>query len=78
MQPERKCGAVFPGAGRLRERQAEEAAAATAYATLAPGLDPSATASRLEAVGYGRRTRATAADVLARLRKKTIEQPATA
>ncbi len=56
---------------RLRERQVEEAAAATAYDTLAPGLNPDATASRLEAAGYGRRTRATAADVLDRLRKKT-------
>ena len=43
---------------RLRERQAEEAAAAAAYDTLAPGLNPDATASRLEAAGYGRRTRA--------------------
>jgi phage shock protein A len=59
---------------RLRERQAEEAAAATAYDTLAPGLNPAATADRLEAAGYGRRTRATAADVLARLRDKTGAQ----
>jgi phage shock protein A len=59
---------------RLRERQAEEAAAATAYDSLAPGLNPDATASRLEAAGYGRRTRATAADVLARLREKAGTQ----
>ena len=59
---------------RLRERQAEEAAAAAAYETLAPGLNPDATASRLEAAGYGRRTGATAADVLERLRKKTTTQ----
>ena len=58
---------------RLRERQVEEAAAATAYDSLAPGLNPTATADRLEAAGYGRRTRATAADVLDRLRKKTAE-----
>lgn len=63
---------------RLRERQAEEAAAVVAYDSLAPGVDPSATASRLEAAGYGRRTRASADDVLARLRKKTVEQSATA
>lgn len=58
---------------RLRERQVEDAAAAAAYDTLAPGLNPDATASRLEAAGYGRRTRATAADVLDRLRKKSAE-----
>jgi phage shock protein A len=63
---------------RLRERQVEEAAAATAYETLAPGLNPAATADRLEAAGYGRRTRATAADVLARLREKSgAHAPAT-
>jgi phage shock protein A len=58
---------------RLRERQVEDAAAAAAYGTLAPGLNPDATASRLEAAGYGKRTRATAADVLDRLRKKSAE-----
>ena len=56
---------------RLRQRQVEEAAAAAAYETLAPGLNPAATADRLEAAGYGRRTRATAADVLARMREKS-------
>jgi len=55
---------------RLRERQAEEALADTAYESLDPGLNPAATASRLEAAGYGRRPRPTAADVLARLREK--------
>jgi phage shock protein A len=55
---------------RLRERQAEEAAAASAYDRLAPGMNPADTASRLEAHGFGRRTRPTAADVLARLRAK--------
>jgi phage shock protein A len=55
---------------RLRDRQIEEAAAAVAYETLAPGLNPDATADRLEAAGYGKRTRTTAADVLARLREK--------
>lgn len=58
---------------RLRQRQAEEAAAAAAYDSLAPGLNPAATADRLEAAGYGRRTRTTAADVLARLRKEAGE-----
>jgi phage shock protein A len=59
---------------RLRGRQVEEAAAAVAYETLAPGLNADATADRLEAAGYGRRTRATAADVLARLRGKANTQ----
>ena len=63
---------------RLRQRQVEEAAAAAAYETLAPGLNPAATADRLEAAGYGRRTRATAADVLARMREKSgAKAPAT-
>lgn len=53
---------------RLREKQAEDAAAVAAYETLDPGLNPAGTASRLEAAGFGRRTRPTAADVLARLR----------
>ena len=55
---------------RLRERQAEDAAADVAYDVLAPGLNPDATASRLEAAGYGKRTRPTAAEVLARLREQ--------
>jgi phage shock protein A len=59
---------------RLRERQVEDAAAATAYESLAPGLNPAATADRLEAAGYGRRTRPTAAEVLARLREKSNRQ----
>jgi phage shock protein A len=63
---------------RLRDRQVEEAAAAVAYEALAPGLNPDATADRLEAAGYGRRTRATAADVLARLRDKAGAKTPTA
>lgn len=55
---------------RLRERQAEEACAEAAYENLDPGLNPAAAASRLEAAGYGRRTRPTAVDVLERLREK--------
>ena len=61
---------------RLRERQAEDAAAAAAYDRLNPGLDAGNTASRLEAAGFGRRTRPTAADVLARLREKARPAPA--
>jgi phage shock protein A len=55
---------------RLRDRQAEDAAAAIAYDRLAPGLNPADTASRLEAAGFGRRTRPTALDVLTRLREQ--------
>jgi len=62
---------------RLRERQAEDAAAAAAYDQLNPGLDAGNTAaSRLEAAGFGRHTRPTAADVLARLREKARPAPA--
>ena len=63
---------------RLRERQAEDAAAAAAYDRLNPGLDAGNTASRLEAAGFGRRTRPTAADVLARLREKARPTPPAA
>jgi phage shock protein A len=55
---------------RLRERQAEDAAASAAYDRLDPGRNPADTASRLEAAGFGRRTRSTASDVLQRLRAK--------
>jgi phage shock protein A len=54
---------------RLRQRQAEDAATEAAFESLDdPGLNPVNTASKLEAAGFGRRTRPTAADVLARLR----------
>ena len=56
---------------RLRERQAEDAAATDAYETLDPGANPAGIAERLEAAGFGKRTRPTAADVLARLKQKT-------
>lgn len=56
---------------RLRERQAEDAAAADAFETLDTGANPAGVAERLEAAGFGRRTRSTAADVLARLKQKT-------
>src|SRR5262245_29273457 len=56
---------------RLRHRQAEDAAAQVAYDALDPGLNPDGTASRLEAAGFGRRTRPTAASVLARLREQS-------
>jgi phage shock protein A len=58
---------------RLRQRQAEDAAAQAAYERLDPGMNPEKTASRLEAAGFGRRTRPTADDVLTRLREKSAK-----
>jgi phage shock protein A len=55
---------------RLRERQAEDAAADTAYEAF-DTTNPTSVAERLEAAGFGKRTRPTAADVLARLKQKT-------
>jgi phage shock protein A len=55
---------------RLRDRQAESAAAEAAFESLAPGSNPATTADRLEAAGFGRRTRPTGADVLSRLREQ--------
>ncbi|TMI99603.1 MAG: hypothetical protein E6G97_22080 [Alphaproteobacteria bacterium] len=54
---------------RLRARQAEEAGADTAYETL--DADPAGIAEKLEAAGFGQRTRPTAASVLERLKQKT-------
>jgi len=54
---------------RLRARQAEEAAAAAALQTL-DGAGPADVSDRMEAAGFGPRTRPTAADVLARLRDR--------
>jgi phage shock protein A len=62
---------------RLRERQVEETAAESAYESLVPGVDAMATASRLEAAGFGQRTRQTAADVLARLRENASNAKAS-
>src|ERR1043165_5907165 len=55
---------------RLREKQAEDAAATTAYEALDNEPKPGAIADRLEAAGFGRRTRPTAASVLERLKEK--------
>jgi phage shock protein A len=54
---------------RLRARQAEESAAAAALHNL-DGAAPADIAERMEAAGFGPRTRPTAADVLARLRDR--------
>ena len=55
---------------RLRERQAEDAAASAALDSLDADAAPAAVAERLASAGFGKRTRPTAADVLARLRQK--------
>ena len=56
---------------RLRERQAEDAAAIDAFETLDGEPNPLSVADRLEAAGFGKRTRPTAASVLERLKQKT-------
>ncbi len=55
---------------RLRERQAEDAAADAAMETLDAGTAGTSIADRLEAEGFGRRTRPTATSVLERLRQR--------
>ena len=55
---------------RLRERQAEDAAADAAMETLDVGTAGTSIADRLEADGFGRRTKPTAASVLERLRQR--------
>ena len=55
---------------RLRERQAEDAAADAAMETLDAGAVGTSIADRLEAQGFGRQTRPTAASVLERLRQR--------
>jgi phage shock protein A len=54
---------------RLRERQTEDAAADVAYETF--DANPAGVADKLEAAGFGKRTRPTAASVLERLKRKT-------
>jgi phage shock protein A len=56
---------------RLRERQSEDAAAHTAYEALDNEPNPVTVADRLEAAGFGKRTRPTGASVLERLKQKT-------
>ena len=57
---------------RLRERQAEDAATDTAYETFDAEANPASIAEKLEAAGFGMRTRATAASVLERLKQRTV------
>jgi len=62
---------------RLRERQAEEAAADAALRSLDQEGGPTNVAQKLEAAGFGKRTRPTAADVLERLlRRNAAAAPA--
>jgi phage shock protein A len=62
---------------RLRERQAEEAATEAALDSLDPESGADGIAERLEAEGFGPRTRSTAADVLERLKQRS-SHPASA
>jgi phage shock protein A len=55
---------------RLRERQAEDAAIDASLELLDASAAADTVATRLEAAGFGKRTRLTAADVLDRLRKR--------
>lgn len=55
---------------RLRERQSEDAVADVAYDTF--DANPAGIAEKLEAAGFGKRTRSTAASVLERLKQKTV------
>ena len=55
---------------RLRERQAEDAAADAALKSMDTEAASATLAERMESAGFGRRTRSSAADVLERLRKR--------
>ncbi len=55
---------------RLRERQAEDVAAADAYEALETEPNPAGIAEKLEAAGFGKRTRPTRESVLERLKQK--------
>ena len=80
-----RAGGIRPDAGpaglaeaeatlsRLRERQAEDAAADAALKTLDAGRAGETIADRLETEGFGRRTRPTANTVLERLRQRQIQ-----
>jgi len=63
---------------RLRERQAEDAAIDASLESLDAGGAADTVATRLEAAGFGKRTRSTAADVLDRLRKRAAAGPPAA
>ncbi len=59
----------------LRERQAEDTAIDASAELLDAGTAADTIATRLEAAGFGKRTRPTTADVLERLRKRASASP---
>jgi phage shock protein A len=63
---------------RLRERQQDDAATEAALQSLDTEASSATLSDRLEAAGFGRRTRTTAADVLERLRKRNADAAAAA
>jgi len=63
---------------RLRERQTEAAAADQALQQIDAETAPVSVADKLEAAGFGAKTRPCAAEVLERLRKRNAAGPATA
>jgi len=63
---------------RLRERQAEDAAAEVAFDALDSAANPAGISERLEAAGFGRRIRPTAGSVLERLKQKAAASAAPA
>jgi phage shock protein A len=63
---------------RLRERQAEDAAIDASLESLDASAAADTVATRLEAAGFGKRTRSTAADVLDRLQKRAAAGPSAA
>jgi phage shock protein A len=63
---------------RLRERQAEHAAIDASMESLDASAAADTVATRLEAAGFGKRTRSTAADILDRLRKRAAACPSPA
>jgi phage shock protein A len=62
----------------LRERQAEDAAIDASVESLDAGAAVDTIATHLEEAGFGKRTRATAADVLDRLNKRASASPVSA
>ena len=63
---------------RLRERQTEAAAADEALKQIDAETAPVSVAEKLEAAGFGAKTRPSAAEVLERLRRRNAAGPATA
>jgi phage shock protein A len=64
--------------GRLRERQAEDAAAESALDDLDAETGSASVADKLEAAGFGRRTKPSAAEVMERLKQRAASAAPTA